>query len=94
MKEVGVHKAISDLKSLTFGSRLDKHSHNAKVYVYANIRIYDGTEISVPEWVKGYALLKKYVSGTTLRINWHRVRSNKGHEYNDCLSIELAGKEK
>lgn len=93
MTELETRYAYTDLERITFGKMQNRHRHNAKVYDYALIRLFDGTIVKFPEWTEGYGLLKNYVSGTTLCVKWHVVKSNKGHIYNDGLSVELMGKE-
>lgn len=93
MKELWSYNTYSDLERIAFGKMQNRHRHNAKVYEYALVHLFDDTIIKVPEWVTGFGLLKNYVRGTTLHIKWHVVKSNKGHIYNDAELVELTGKE-
>ncbi len=91
MKEKNAYISISDIEDLTFGTMKNQHKHNARTYGFARFRICDSYLVTAPEWIEGYELLKGYVPGTALRIEWGQYKSKSGRVYNDVQTIRLNG---
>lgn len=91
MKETNCYISISDIAELTFGTMKNQYKHNARTYGFARFRICDGDMVTAPEWIEGYEILKNYVPGTTLRIEWGQYKSKSGRVYNDVQAIRLNG---